>query len=603
MRKQNKLYTANRWNQPLFAQGVDRENYNIFDGEDGSFLNTGGIGQSNVGMGNSLISGLKSPLQLGIKDPDLRNNINSTVANSGFNPLISWGIGSSINKENPNTVDPFGIQKDFKNRTNSIVKKAQGIVDTAKSFVPKTVPTVSSRIARLAEADRLANPWNYTLDGGSTVSQYLNSTNKLGISKAQNPFSKANIGDTAATAAMVAAPIANSLISDGYTTKEGEGITGLGNAVAAGLAATGVGAVPAAIVSVASNLVGGVLNRGGGVKWNNKGKAIVEGTTQALNSSANSLASQNTNEGIMDAWGHTDFGTEFSKGDIGKDGWWGHKAKKEYRRQKQLRKEAQERARRGFTLGVENADSTMDDLAQSNFIYADGGFLDNIDLNNMGAVDFNFMSDYLLQKDRQNSLKNKMSGIPSTPTINSFAIGGPKKKKERVYSSGSWKLPSGWKEEGIRTPHGTYYRRTTNESGPDTIYTYQPTNMYSPKYMFEDSWWTERRIPNGRKTAGYDIIKDEFENYSKDAVDDPNSFIQVKDNIVDAANSAYDWVKEALTPATRAVKKKANGGSLFAIGGDLQTNGADYSVGKVYNVSEEEANRLKAMGYEFTVVH
>lgn len=583
MRRRDRLYTANKWNQPLFAQGVDRENYNIFDGENGSFLNTGGIGQSNFGMGNSLISGLKSPWQLGMKDPNLITNINNTIANSGFNPLISWGIGSSINKENPNTVDPFGIQKDFKNRTNSIVKKAQGIVDTAKSFVPKSVPTVSSRIANLAAADRLANPWNYTLDGGSTVSQYLNSTNKLGISKANNPFSKANIGDTAATAAMVAAPIANSLISDGFSTKEGEGITGLGNAVAAGLAATGVGAVPAAIVSVASNLVGGVLNRGGGVKWNNKGKAIVEGTTQALNSSANNLASQNTNEGIMDAWGQTDFGTEFSKGDIGKDGWWGHKAKKEYRRQKQLRKEAQERARRGFTLGVENADSTMDDLAQSNFIYANGGALDIMQQdklidalnNNNQAANMNPLTTY---DNYPYGMDNPYSLLGSAL----LALGGPKRKKERVYSSGSWKLPSGWKEEGIRTPHGNYYRRTINESGPDTIYTYQPTNMYSPKYMFEDSWWTERRVPSGRKTAGYDIIKDEFENYSKDAVDDPNSFIQLKDNIVDAANSVYDWVKEAVTPATRAVKKKANGGSLFAFGGELGTNGTDWTNGLLY---------------------
>ena len=32
MKKKNKLYTANKWNQPLFAQGVDREHQNIFDG-------------------------------------------------------------------------------------------------------------------------------------------------------------------------------------------------------------------------------------------------------------------------------------------------------------------------------------------------------------------------------------------------------------------------------------------------------------------------------------------------------------------------------------------------------------------------------------------
>lgn len=45
------------------------------------------------------------------------------------------------------------------------------------------------------------------------------------------------------------------------------------------------------------------------------------------------------------------------------------------------------------------------------------------------------------------------------------------------------------------------------------------------------------------------------------------------------------------------------GGNRFAIGGDLQMNGGDYSVGKIYDVSEKEANRLKAMGYEFTVIN
>ncbi len=39
MRKKNKLYTANKWNQPLFAQGVDREHQNIFDGYNFSYLN------------------------------------------------------------------------------------------------------------------------------------------------------------------------------------------------------------------------------------------------------------------------------------------------------------------------------------------------------------------------------------------------------------------------------------------------------------------------------------------------------------------------------------------------------------------------------------
>lgn len=40
MRKNNKLYTVNKWNKPLFATNVDREYQNIFDGLTGSTLNT-----------------------------------------------------------------------------------------------------------------------------------------------------------------------------------------------------------------------------------------------------------------------------------------------------------------------------------------------------------------------------------------------------------------------------------------------------------------------------------------------------------------------------------------------------------------------------------
>lgn len=40
MKKKKKLYTANRWNQPLFAQGIDRESQNVFDGLGSSTLNT-----------------------------------------------------------------------------------------------------------------------------------------------------------------------------------------------------------------------------------------------------------------------------------------------------------------------------------------------------------------------------------------------------------------------------------------------------------------------------------------------------------------------------------------------------------------------------------
>lgn len=47
MRKRNKLYTANRWNQPLFARGMNRDDYNILDGMFQSTLNASSLNGDN----------------------------------------------------------------------------------------------------------------------------------------------------------------------------------------------------------------------------------------------------------------------------------------------------------------------------------------------------------------------------------------------------------------------------------------------------------------------------------------------------------------------------------------------------------------------------
>lgn len=49
-----------------------------------------------------------------------------------------------------------------------------------------------------------------------------------------------------------------------------------------------------------------------------------------------------------------------------------------------------------------------------------------------------------------------------------------------------------------------------------------------------------------------------------------------------------------------------NNDTLFALGGDMQSNGADwsdgYKVGGIYNIDDKEANRLKDLGYEFRII-
>lgn len=63
-------------------------------------------------------------------------------------------------------------------------------------------------------------------------------------------------------------------------------------------------------------------------------------------------------------------------------------------------------------------------------------------------------------------------------------------------------------------------------------------------------------------------------------------------------------LKTASTPTIEPVGVFDNGkDTLFALGGVLQSHGSSaYTVGKVYDVTEAEAERLKKMGYEFRII-
>lgn len=42
--------------------------------------------------------------------------------------------------------------------------------------------------------------------------------------------------------------------------------------------------------------------------------------------------------------------------------------------------------------------------------------------------------------------------------------------------------------------------------------------------------------------------------------------------------------------------------NMFDLGGDIQMHGGDFKLGHIYEVTEKEANRLKARGYEFRII-
>lgn len=87
MRKRNKLYKANKWNKTQFAEGIDREHQNIYDGLGSSTLNTStaGLGKGYGVLGNpsyinkSQIATMKTPNSHSGRNLGLSTGVNAAL--------------------------------------------------------------------------------------------------------------------------------------------------------------------------------------------------------------------------------------------------------------------------------------------------------------------------------------------------------------------------------------------------------------------------------------------------------------------------------------------------------------------------------------------
>lgn len=305
MKKKNKLYTANKWNQPLFAQGVDREHQNIFDG----------LLSSNIqNIGTTSVLGNPTKIDLG---------------KIGAMKTPSQGLGLGI-----------------KNIAKSGIGVAGGAVGT----------------------------------------------------------------------------LGNKLISGGLSSGAGNAISSIGGTVGGALSA--VNPVVGGIVSAASGIIGGLTNRAFGSKLNQEKISEVNNSNKALNTLS---VDNSSTDSIMNQWGSQDFGKDFSKSDIGKDGWFSNKAKKKYRELQKQQDIARNRTLTSYDNAIDAADTKADLNALANFA-AFGGPLGGLSSLGTGAIDYGFMSDYLVAKNKSAEAKNKIStnvfGNLAVTPLSTFALGG-----------------------------------------------------------------------------------------------------------------------------------------------------------------------------------
>ena len=215
--------------------------------------------------------------------------------------------------------------------------------------------------------------------------------------------------------------IAGGAISGGLESGAGSAISNIGGTI--GGAVSAVNPVLGGIISAGTGIIGGLTNRMFGSKLNKEKIAEVEGTNKAINTV---MVDSSSADSVMDQWANQDFGADFSKSDIGKDGWFSNKAKKKYRALKKQQGIARERALSAFENATEAADTQSDLNAMASFA-ALGGPLGIWGGYGSGAIGYELAKENLGIKALNAANKGRLTSLPNSfesSELNTFAKGG-----------------------------------------------------------------------------------------------------------------------------------------------------------------------------------
>lgn len=215
--------------------------------------------------------------------------------------------------------------------------------------------------------------------------------------------------------------IAGGAISGGLESGAGSAISNIGGTI--GGAVSAVNPVLGGIISAGTGIIGGLTNRMFGSKLNKEKIAEVEGSNKAINTV---MVDSSSADSVMDQWANQDFGADFSKSDIGKDGWFSNKAKNKYKELKKQQDIARNRALTSYENAADAADTQSDLNAMASFA-AFGGPLGIWGGYGSGAIGYELAKENLGIKALNAANKGKLTSLPNSfesSELNTFAKGG-----------------------------------------------------------------------------------------------------------------------------------------------------------------------------------
>lgn len=390
--KRNKLYTANKWNQSAFMP-------HKFD----------------------LGSQMQRPFSSGIGNPiwDPYNNNDQGIFANWNSPLIrSTGNGiSDVTSSYLGTIFP---QRNIG-------------YNPYNSDTPNTIIEDPTKDAFKLPSQKELKDMKLPDSTAPAKSNGFGNSAKAGIGALANTdFADKALDDLDPVHAL----------AGGRESAVGNGLSTAGKGLFKAGASTGNGW----LMLAGAKVLGGLTNAAFGVKYNKGNISDIENNITGMGNTANQLGNVTSNEGLMNVWSSANTGYDFSNKFIGKNGWFNHKATKKANNLRNQQAAAQRVLTHGLMEATKNVDAANDDRVMRTFA-ADGGIL-NLGNDNMGAIDYGFMSDYLNIKNRQANNKNNMLNT-YLGNYHSFAEGGKihiKKSKEGTFTAAATKHHMGVQE-------------------------------------------------------------------------------------------------------------------------------------------------------------
>ena len=277
------------------------------------------------------------------------------------------------------------------------------------------------KIMRRSNRPFTYNPHYYSWGG-----DFIKSLNLKDTFNFKDTFSGSNVGNMltkgiSGAAGSAVGNIAGSAISGGLKSGAGSAISNIGGTI--GGAVSAVNPVLGGIISAGTGIIGGLTNRMFGSKLNKEKIAEVEGSNKAINTV---MVDSSSADSVMDQWANQDFGKDFTKSDIGKDGWFSNKAKKKYRELKKKQDIARNRALTSYENAADAADTQADLNAMASFA-AFGGPLGIWGGYGSGAIGYELAKENLGIKALNAANKGRLTSLPNSfesPELNTFAKGG-----------------------------------------------------------------------------------------------------------------------------------------------------------------------------------